>query len=172
MDRRSVRLLTWTTLVLIVTATVTQAAKPKLIRRLSGSKPLATAPATEPIEWQPDLKTAHRISQETGRPMLLVFGGAHCTYCRQLEKQTLGQPALASFINTAFVPVHLDYDRDQRAAKILKITSLPTCVILSPDATELGSVKGFVRAPEFTRVLHEALNYQKALQAEAAAEEQ
>lgn len=133
------------------------------IRRLSGtqSKPAAT----DPIEWQHDLKSAHRVSQSTGRPMLIVVCGPGCAPCRRLTSETLGDPAVAAFINAEFVPVHLDYKRpeDQRAAEILEVKALPTCVILNADADLLGAIEGFVRPPEFTKVLHRALDYQREI---------
>ncbi|HTI52456.1 MAG TPA: thioredoxin family protein [Planctomycetaceae bacterium] len=137
-------------------------AKPRFIRRLSATK----TPAAEPIRWQPDLKTAQRVAQETGRPMLIVMGGDRCTYCKKLEAETLGDVSTATYINTSFVPVHLHWERDQRAAQILEVKALPTCVILSPEADLLGSVEGFVKPPEFTRLLHQSLDFQRKLQSE------
>jgi len=145
-------------------------ARPKFMKRTSATqaKPAAEAPVESPIRWQRDLRSAQRISQSTGRPILVVFGASWCTYCKKLEAETLGHPSLAEYINTAFVPVHLDFDRDRRAAQILEVKSLPACVVLSPDADLLGTVEGYVRPPEFTKTLHLALDYQQQLRAERA----
>jgi len=149
---------------------VSAMARPKFMQRTSATqtKPSATAPAASPIQWQRDLKTAQRISQSTGRPILIVFGGARCVHCKNLERETLGHPSLAEYINTAFVPVHLDYDKDRRAAQILEVEALPKCVVLNSDAELLGTIDGYVRPPEFTKTLHLALDYQRQLQAERA----
>jgi thioredoxin-related protein len=138
--------------------------KPSLIRRLTGrAKPAAAA---TPIQWQPNLKEAHRVSLESGRPLLLLFGGPNCTYCRRLEAETLTDPALATYINTTFVPVHLDCVKDRREAEILEVTNVPACVVLSPQADLLGTIVGFVKPGEFTRALSQSIEFQRKLQAE------
>jgi thioredoxin-related protein len=147
-------------------------ARPKFMQRTSATqtKPAAAAPVESPIQWQRDLRTAQRISKSTGRPILVVFGASWCTYCKKLEAETLGHPSLAEYINTAFVPVHLDFDKDRRAAQILEVKSLPACVVLSAEADLLGTVEGYVRPPEFNKTLNLALDYQRQLQAERSAD--
>jgi thioredoxin-related protein len=170
MDRSFVRVTVLGALLISVVWGTGAAAKSRFIRRISAAKPRATAPLppSEAIHWQHDLRTAQRFSAATGRPMLVVFGAPWCTYCKKLEAETLGHPSLASYINTEFVPVHLDFDKDRRAAQILEVQSLPHCVILSAQADLLGSVEGYVRPPEFTKALHQAVNYQRTLEAESA----
>src|SRR5262245_48045663 len=107
MDRR---ILTWAVAATVMMSAAWEASgweKPSFIRRLSGTKS-KNAPAGEPIQWQPDLKTAHRVAARTGRPILIVVGGPGCVYCKKLEAETLGDASVSSYINTAFVPVHLD----------------------------------------------------------------
>lgn len=145
------------------------AAKPKFgIKRLSGTRGKAAAPAAEPIQWQHDLRSAHRVAQSTGRPILIVVCGPGCAPCRRLMGETFADPALAATINERFVPVHLDYQKegDKRAAEILEVKALPTCVVLNPEADLLGSSEGFVRAPEFGKLLQQTLEFQRTLEAE------
>src|SRR5262249_21702359 len=86
--------------------------KPSLLKRLTGrAKPAATV---NPIEWQPNLKDAHRVSLETGRPLLILITGPGCAPCRKLKAETLSDPLLSTFINRTFVPVQLDCVNDKR----------------------------------------------------------
>jgi thioredoxin-related protein len=170
MDRRQLGWVIFGAVLLSIVWGAAGFARPSFgIRRLSGSRP--KAPAAEPIQWHRDLRSAHRASQETGRPILIVVCGPGCAPCRRLTTETLGDESLATFINTEFIPVHLDYKKpeDQRSAEILEIKALPTCVILNSDAELLGAVEGFVRPPEFTKLLHQTLDYQQKLKAEQAA---
>lgn len=167
MDRRIVR---WGLLtVLLITVTFGRTIWAKSIFSRSPSRPAQSARSPQsapPIQWFHDLKTAHRASASSGRPMLVVFGGPKCFYCRKLENEVFTIPELADSINRAFVPVHLDFERNRKAAEILEVHSLPTSVVLSPDADLLGEVEGFVEAPKFAAALREALEYHRALQAE------
>ena len=95
--------------------------------------------------------------------MLVVFGAQWCAYCRKLEAETLAHSSVANHVNATFVPVHLDFEKDRRIAEILEVRSLPTTVILSPEADLLGSVEGYVRPAEFSQVLQQSLDFQQTL---------
>ncbi len=170
MDRRIIR---WGMLVVLVTTTASWGTT-TWARSIFSRKPAQTSqtpkPATEvvPIQWLHDLKGAHRESVATGKPMLVVFSGPKCYYCRKLENEVFTQPTVARYINKAFVPVHLDLEKNRQAAEILEVTSLPTSVILSADADLLGSVEGFVGSREFAEVLHRSIVFQKNLKDEQA----
>ena len=167
MDRRIIR---WGLLVvLLTTATWGTTAWAKSIFTRKPSQPAQTQKPSQPAEsirWLHDLKAAHKASVASGRPMLIVFSGPKCFYCRKLENEVFAQPAMAKYINRAFVPVHLNLEKNREAAQVLEVTSLPTSVILSADADLLGSIEGFVGTREFTDVLHRSLEFQKSLRDE------
>jgi hypothetical protein len=109
---------------------------------LSSSSPVS-ASLPRGILWQSDLGAAHRLSQQTHKPMLVVCGAGWCTWCRKLEQTTLSNPQLGSYINANFVPVHIDADRDQRVIQALHAESLPTAVVLGPNFENLGRISGY-----------------------------
>ena len=170
MDRRIAR---WGLLVVLLTTTATWSTT-TLARSLFSRKPAQAsqtpkaAQQAEPIQWVYDLKSAHRASIASGRPMLIVFSGPKCFYCRKLENEVFAHPTVSRYINRAFVPVHLDLAKNREAADVLEVTSLPTTVILNSDADLLGSIEGFVASREYAEILHRALTYQKTLRDEDA----
>jgi len=72
----------------------------------------------------------------------------------------LGNPTMAEFINKEFIPVHLDFDKEQEAAQVLEVEALPCTVILSPDADLLGRVVGAKQPKDFWEVLQDAKDEQ------------
>jgi uncharacterized protein YyaL (SSP411 family) len=108
------------------------------------------------VAWQPDLPTAHRVSKQTGRPMLLVFGATWCGYCRKLEQETLGDPRMAAYVNAAFVPVRVDLDRDRKAAEFLKVEAVPATIILSPGIELVARYDGYAPVTSYAQVLQQA----------------
>src|SRR5438552_3605835 len=71
----------------------------------NGNKDGRGASASEPnnrygggIAWFHDLFEAHKISVQTGRPLLIVFGAPWCHYCRELEQTTLRDPKIVSYV--------------------------------------------------------------------------
>lgn len=168
MDRRTVRamslagltfgLLAWNQSASAQTVSAVQPAT----GQSTAAKPVVTTtpevPAT--VHWQPNLQAAHRLSQETGRPMLLVFGASWCHYCHKLEGETFGDPRMAAYVNSMFVPVRLDLDKDQRVAKILHVKAVPATIVLSPQAELVGRHDGFATVVPFAQKLeHSRQNY-------------
>jgi thioredoxin-related protein len=170
MDRRIIHWGISGILLTSVAMGATAAKKPAATSRKAEQSPQSTqisqhAPS---IQWVYDLKSAHAQSLATGKPMLIVCGGPWCVYCKKLEKEVLGHPTIARYINTTFVAVHLDSEKDQRAVEILEVKSLPTTVILSPNADLLGSVEGFVKVRDYATVLKQSVDFQKSLRADSA----
>lgn len=113
----------------------------------------AAEPPAGGIQWQTDLNVAHRLSQQTNKPMLFVFGADWCTWCKKLEKTTLTDRELVAYINSHYVPIHIDADRDPRVVEILEAESLPCAVILSPNADLLGRINGYKDAAGYRAAL-------------------
>ncbi len=116
---------------------------------------------TQRIHWQRDLYAAHDISVASGKPMLIVFGTEWCNHCRKLERSTLADPRIVTYLNGAFVPVHLNLDRNKEIARILEVESIPCAVVLSPEADLLGRLVGYMNADTY----HHTLERSRQLQA-------
>lgn len=117
-------------------------------------------PKQTPIAWQHDIKAAQKHSVRSGRPMLIVFGAEWCTHCGKFEKNTLENPTMANYINRDFIPVHLDFDKEQEIAEVLEVEALPCTIILSPEADLLGKVVGAKQPKDFWEVLQDAKDEQ------------
>jgi thioredoxin-like negative regulator of GroEL len=111
---------------------------------------------SSPVRWKTDLKAAQKEAQKTDRPMLIVFGAEWCTHCGRFERTTLSDPAMAAAINRDFVPVRLDFDKEQKTAEVMDVEALPCTVVLSPEADLLIRVVGAKPASEFQGVLKQA----------------
>lgn len=128
-----------------------------------------TTTAAQPqqrVQWQPNLRAAHRAAVASNRPILIVFGASWCYYCKKLEAETLNDPTVSQIINSNFVALHLDFDRERRVADILEVKSLPTAVVLSPNADLLGSIVGYVNTAEMRVSLKDAREFSDSLMRE------
>lgn len=116
------------------------------------------------VQWQKDLKTAHRLAVAQNKPILIVFGAEWCTFCHKLERNVINQPEMAAYINANFVAVHLDADKDRKAAELLEVDSLPCTVVLSPNADLLGKYTGYAEATRYAAQLAKARQAYRELQ--------
>lgn len=113
--------------------------------------------------WHQELQKAHVVAKSEGKPMLIVFGATWCKFCTKLEKETLSDPQMQTYIQENFVPVHLDLDEQKAVGKILEVKSLPCTVVLSPNADLLGKIVGYKEIPEMKEELEKALQTQNVL---------
>jgi thiol-disulfide isomerase/thioredoxin len=116
------------------------------------------------IQWQRDLQSAHRESLRLNRPVLIVFGAEWCHFCTKLEKESLGHPQIAQFINQTYIPVHLNFDEAQREAGILDVKAIPCVVALTPQAELVGRLDGFASPQKVGEMLSKANRLQMQLQ--------
>ncbi len=129
-------------------------------RPLASAEPLFNAG----IQWHRDLQAAHRESLRLNRPVLIVFGAEWCHFCTKLEKESLGHPQIAQYINQTFIPVHLDFDVAEREAKILDVKGIPCVVALTPQAELVGRLDGFASPQKVADMLTGATQMQTKLQ--------
>ncbi len=116
------------------------------------------------LKWQKSLKAAQKLAIQQDKPMMIVFGASWCTYCHKLEKETLSDRQTVAFIEREFIPVHLDYDKDRKVAKILEAEQLPCTVILAPNADLLLRSIGFAEPKEYRATLTSALEKRNDIQ--------
>lgn len=70
------------------------------------------AQAQQPVPWRVWSADTKAEAAALGRPLLLSIGYAACHGCRQMDRDSYDDPALAALIDAQFVPVKID--REQR----------------------------------------------------------
>ncbi len=111
---------------------------------------LSAAPAAEPtaVLWRTDYNAARKEAQEKGLPILVEVGSADCAYCRKQEATTFRDPGLVALLNSQFVPLRIDADREPGLVQALKIQVYPTTVLAAADGKVLGFLQGYVAADQ------------------------
>lgn len=122
------------------------------------------------ISWL-DLRQAQRVSQETGKPILIVSGAKWRKHCRKLNGTTLVNPGVVKFVNRNFVAVHLDTDRDKKITKILKVKKFLTTQVFDSDGKLLTQFTGYKDAKPFLAELKKSLQPDAGQQASRTQED-
>tara|TARA_R110002111_G_scaffold168038_2_gene233926 strand:+ start:28216 stop:28719 length:504 start_codon:yes stop_codon:yes gene_type:complete len=115
------------------------------------------------IKWHKDLESAHQAALKSNKPIFIVFDASWCTYCRKLEKDTLSDPRMSRYLNQAFEPVRLDFDKDREIADTLKVKSIPCTVVLSSEADLLARQVGYSKVPRYHSMLEKARKLQAVI---------
>lgn len=127
------------------------------LTHVADAAPPSAGPTAQKIQWNHNLKAAHKLAIAQDKPLLIVFGASWCSYCHKLERETLGDKRITAIVERDFIPVHLDFDRDAKVAKILEVERLPCTVILSPQADLLLKYEGYAESKEYQQTLQSAL---------------
>lgn len=123
----------------------------------------AETKTADAIKWHTDLESAHQASLKSNKPVYIVFDASWCTYCRKLEQETLSDPRMSRYLNQAFEPVHLDFDKDREIADILQVKSIPCTVVLSSEADLLARQVGYAKVPRYHSMLEKARKLQAVI---------
>lgn len=142
---------------------------------LLGIGTVATAPAwaltaNPKIKWHNNLKAAYKVARAQDKPLLILFSASWCTYCHKLIRESLSDKKMVAFVEQRFVPVLLDFDKDNAIAKVLEVESLPCTVILSPEADLLSQFNGFHKTAAYRESLQVALDKREELIQQTRAE--
>jgi uncharacterized protein YyaL (SSP411 family) len=99
--------------------------------------------ARHPVGWQPWGRDAFELASRLNRPVLLFVGADDCEWCALMDTAVYDDAALASLINSLFVPIRVDRDerpdvaqRYQAAVQTLSgLRGYPLTVFLTADGS-------------------------------------
>lgn len=107
------------------------------------------------IAWHDDMRTAIEMAERTGKPLLVQVTAKWCGYCHKMFDQTYSQSSVAEFVNSNFVCIKVDADRNPQVVQNLSVTSLPTTIIISTQLEVLKKLNGFQSAIAMNQQLGE-----------------
>lgn len=116
---------------------------------LAASSGVTAVQADDPILWRTDYATACKEATAKGLPIFVEVGTDTCFYCRKQHATTFVDPAVASVLNTRFIPLKVDATRNPAFADALRVTSYPTSVIAAPGGKILVYHAGYLSAEQF-----------------------
>jgi hypothetical protein len=74
-----------------------------------------------------------------------------------MTDETLADPKLVAYVNKTFIPVGLEFDSNKRTARVLEIDSLPSSIVLTPEADLVGRIVGHVDSRQYQSTLQRAI---------------
>lgn len=98
----------------------------------------------EEIAWKTDVRSAWQTAQAANRPLLLFVTSSHCPYCRKMQSNTLSSPTVARRVQDSYVPVMVNADDSAAIAAQLKVSGVPTTLLVLPDGRIADRVEGYV----------------------------
>ena len=120
--------------------------------------PMAPSAAAAPssIPWLSDYEGARKASAERGLPLLIEIGAENCPWCRQMDAVTLADPKVVARLNSGWICLKVDGQKNPRLVEAFGLRNYPTHVYADPSGKILGSNEGFIDPKGFLTALEKA----------------
>lgn len=118
----------------------------------------AASKPTRSLSWEPiSVQAARQKALTEKRPLLVDFTAAWCGACKELDKHTFSQPAVAQEAGR-FVAIKVDATNDEDPAVVsvmeeMKVVGLPTVLVYDSTGNEAVRCTDFVPADPFLEVI-------------------
>ena len=103
------------------------------------------------------LQQATDRAGESGRPVLVFATASWCGPCQSFKANTLSRDDVAEAILANFEPVYLDTDRNGPEAQSLRISGIPTVIVMR-DGEQVDRVSGALPTRDFLDFLRPHMN--------------
>jgi thioredoxin-related protein len=118
---------------------------------------LALAPSLVAGTWLKSVAAAQKVAKEKNQLILVDMFAEWCGWCHRFEREVF--PSLVFQQATAdIVLLRLDTEDGGEGTKMARqygVTSLPTFLLLTPDLTTAGVIKGYAPPNEFVQRLNQ-----------------
>jgi thiol:disulfide interchange protein len=105
--------------------------------------------------WQGDVDAAFAAARAASKPVLVDLYADWCGWCKVMERRTFPDPAFRDFA-AGLVLLRVDVEDGGAGSELAaryETFTLPTLLLLEPSGALVGSVEGFVEAPQLVQRL-------------------
>jgi thioredoxin-related protein len=141
-----------------------------LTRRLSLATALALAltlaPQTFAGTWLKSVSAAQKVAKEKNQLILVDMFAEWCGWCHRFEREVFPAEAFQK-ASDDLVLLRLDTEDKKDGTEFQRkyqVTSLPTFLLLAPDLSLAGVIRGYAPAPQFVQMLKETRDKYAAFQ--------
>ena len=111
---------------------------------IGGSCSKAQSPPKSQIGWVHSQEMAMSRARQFHLPILIFVTSDSCMYCRKMEREVWSNPQIVSMVETGFIPLELNAERDAKIVDALGIRAFPTTLLFTEDATFVTRATGYL----------------------------
>jgi thioredoxin-related protein len=135
---------------------------------------LVLAPQMFAGAWLKSISSAQKVAKEKNQLILVDMFAEWCGWCHRFEREVFPAEAFQN-ASEDLVLLRLnteDKGEGQALARKFGVSSLPTFLLLTPDMSLAGMIRGYAPAPQFVQMLKETRDkhtvFEKRVKNEAA----
>ena len=108
----------------------------------------------EEIKWR-SYQEGLVVSKAEKKKVFLHFYADWCFYCGKMSKETFQNPEVVSYLNSNFISVRVNTDKEPETAMTYGVTGLPSTWFLTRMGEAIGAVPGFIPPDTLLTMLKE-----------------
>jgi len=112
------------------------------------------------IKWQVWSPTVFEQAKNERRLIMVYAKAPWCHWCQKMENTTFKDPAIIKMINTHYMPILIDIEKNIALATQFKIADLPTMIILDTNHEIIKKFSGYYSPNIIIKKLEEVINTQ------------
>lgn len=113
-----------------------------------------TAPASEVVNWR-TYEEGMAVSKAEQKKVFLHFYADWCGFCRKMALETFQDSSVVSFLNSNFIPVRVNTDKEQQTAANYGVAALPFTIFLTDRGEPIIGLPGYIPADTMLQMLKE-----------------
>jgi thioredoxin-related protein len=127
-----------------------------LVWGLVGASLLATLSAhaaeNQSIQWHA-YEEGLVLGKLENKKLYIHFYADWCRYCKAMEKDTFQDADVTAYLNTNFIPIKVDFDRERQTAAQYDIRPLPDNWFLASNGERISNQPGYIPPDLFIKIL-------------------
>ncbi len=108
--------------------------------------------AADQIQWY-SYEEGMALSASEHKKVFLSFHADWCKFCQTMDRQTFRDAGIISYLNSNFISIKVDVEREKSIAKKYNINPLPDSWFLSDKGEPIGNKPGFLSAGDLMPIL-------------------
>jgi uncharacterized protein YyaL (SSP411 family) len=164
--KRSIALLAGLAVLAAATPAAARPGKPSKGEDIARARARKLAPT---FRWEAFGKEAFDRARRERKPILIDCVAEWCHWCHVMDETTYRDPEIGRALASRFVAIRVDIDARPDIAERYADYGWPATILLSPDARELGKLRGYL-SPERLREVLAGIEARGGVPAAASAE--
>lgn len=113
-----------------------------------------SVPASEVINWR-SYEEGMVVSKIEKKKVFLHFYADWCGFCRKMAIDTFQDSSVVAYLNSNFISVRVDTDKNQQTAANYGVAALPLNMFLTNRGEPILSIPGYIPADTMLLMLKE-----------------
>ena len=93
------------------------------------------------------------LGKRQSKKLFIHFYADWCGYCAEMEKKTFRNPDVIASLNTYFIPIKVNFDREKETSALFRVQGLPDTWFITEKGEIIGHRPGYIPPDQLKIIL-------------------